>query len=83
MILKHIIVNTDRHIFVINYQTEEIISKIDLGFIINENESIEYDLLIRLKNKLDVDYGTQKLLYVTNHLFECFILITTIIAIVN
>ena len=26
------------------------------------NESIEYDLLIRLKNKLDVDYGTQKII---------------------
>ncbi|KHC68665.1 ubiquitin ligase complex F-box protein UFO1 [Candida albicans P75010] len=59
---KHIIVNTDRHIFVIDYQTGEIISKIDLGFIINENESIEYDLLIRSKNKLDVDYGTQKII---------------------
>lgn len=59
---KHIIVNTDRHIFVIDYQAEEIISKIDLGFIINENEPLEYDLLIRLKNKLDVDYGTKKVI---------------------
>lgn len=61
---KFIIVNTKTQIYVINYQTHEILSIIEIGFTVNDEvtDSFAYEVLIKLKNKLDVDYGSQRII---------------------
>lgn len=61
---KFIIVNTKTQIYIINYQTYEILSIIEIGFIVNDEvvDPFAYEVLIKLKNKLDVDYGSQRII---------------------
>ncbi|RCK61005.1 Ubiquitin ligase complex F-box protein UFO1 [Candida viswanathii] len=61
---KFIVANTKTHVFVIDYQTHEILSKIEIGFAVNDEltETLQYDVLIKLKNTLDVDYGSQRII---------------------
>ncbi|KAL6453532.1 UFO1 Ubiquitin ligase complex F-box protein UFO1 [Candida maltosa Xu316] len=73
---KYVIINTDRTVIVLDYQTGDIFERFELGFIIGEEESEEYDVLIKHKNKMDVDYGSQQVIISYKSIIKAFNFVT-------
>ncbi|KAI5955644.1 hypothetical protein KGF54_001146 [Candida jiufengensis] len=59
---KFIIVNTAYHLYVLDFDTLNILNKVDLGITINDGEHIHLEQLINQKNTLDVDYGGKNII---------------------